>query len=185
MKKTRYLLATLGLMLALGLVVVAQVPAEIGLPAAGRARLEGYVAFRYGAEGAAVVALGRARAPWRLTPEPGAAVFGESVYFPSDLGPEWRAQDGRLPYPPQEAWCVRLEASASAGLTGGLPASEIVLVALHMNLYNGDWMVHVWPTPPALDASAGAASQASARAALSAVDCDLDQGPAAQDALLP
>jgi hypothetical protein len=43
-----------------------------------------------------------------------------------------------LPYPPEEIWCVRLQPDE-----GGAP--EVVLVALHQDLYNASWAVHELP----------------------------------------
>jgi hypothetical protein len=43
-----------------------------------------------------------------------------------------------LPYPPDEAWCVRLQPERS-----GAPVT--VLLALHQDLYNASWAVHELP----------------------------------------
>jgi hypothetical protein len=40
-----------------------------------------------------------------------------------------------LPYPPRDAWCVELRRSA-------LEEHDWVVVALHADLYNADWVVH-------------------------------------------
>ena len=43
-----------------------------------------------------------------------------------------------LPFRPKEMWCVLLEPDDRGGVTayGG------VLVGLHMDMYNADWVVH-------------------------------------------
>ena len=45
-----------------------------------------------------------------------------------------------LPYPPNEVWCVKLSSADPAAPTA-------ILVALHQDIYNADWVVHEMTDP--------------------------------------
>ncbi len=53
-----------------------------------------------------------------------------------------------LTYPPEEAWCVQLRPGAASG-PSGVPAPELVLLALHDDLYVSAWVVHELPAATA------------------------------------
>ena len=40
-----------------------------------------------------------------------------------------------LPYPPNDLWCIKLSSAAPA-------APAVIVVALHQDMYNADWVVH-------------------------------------------
>ena len=89
-----------------------------------------------------------------------AKVYGVSGYYRTDVAyGEKNAGQRPLPFPPRELWCVWLE---PAGVEGG--ASRVVFVALHQDLYGGDWLLHEVPGP---------ALSTKCRAILEAVGCDL------------
>jgi hypothetical protein len=128
------------LLAALGIVVLAEIPTKTGMPAVAQARLDEYLATAYPAGGVQVLVAVRARRAGRFGRDMSGLVFGDSVYYQSDLGPAWTETDSLLPlpYPPREVWCVLLQDSTAA--TG--PAARIVFPALHMDMYNADWLVH-------------------------------------------
>jgi len=70
-------------------------------------------------------------------------VYGDSGYYRTDVAYS-RTNVGQrpLPFPPRELWCVWLE---PAGVEGG--ARRVVFVALHQDLYGGDWLLHEAPGP--------------------------------------
>ena len=49
-----------------------------------------------------------------------------------------------LTYPPEDAWCVQLKPGPASGALG-VPAPELVLLALHEDLYVSTWVVHELP----------------------------------------
>ena len=53
-----------------------------------------------------------------------------------------------LPYPPNELWCVKLSSLDPA-------APQVVVVALHQDMYNADWVVHEVTDPKAVLAAVG------------------------------
>ncbi len=55
-----------------------------------------------------------------------------------------------LTYPPEEAWCVRLQPGAASG-PEGIPAPATVLLALHDDLYVSSWVVHELPAETAAE----------------------------------
>jgi hypothetical protein len=40
-----------------------------------------------------------------------------------------------LPYPPNDLWCVQLKRTDPA-------APQVVVIALHQDIYNADWVMH-------------------------------------------
>jgi hypothetical protein len=137
------------LLAALGVVVLAEIPAKTGMPAVARARLDQYLDSVYPAGGVQVLAAIRARSARRFDAEMSGPVFGGSAYYQTDFGPVWTERDNLLPlpYPPREMWCVLLKDSTAAN---GSDATRVVFPALHMDIYNADWLVH--ETSPDRDA---------------------------------
>jgi hypothetical protein len=132
-----------------------------GLPVAARARVAAYLDFVSRTEGVALafVDARHARQPWQFTILDSAATFGDSVFFDTSHPLRWPLPDRGpppgagltaatgapglrpLPYPVADAWCVRL-------VTAGRSRGRTVVVALHQDLYNADWILHVLVDPP-------------------------------------
>jgi hypothetical protein len=135
----------------LGLVLIR----ERGFPDNARTTLDQYLTYRQRVEARAwrVQSIVRARRPWNFTPEMSALTLGDSARYRTALDLSGQPREAPipvtttdvlanrnyqpempLPFPPQEVWCARLEASGHA------PAA--VFVALHQDLYNGAWIIH-------------------------------------------
>lgn len=146
MKRVLFLTLPLVLLVALGAVVLAQLPAEPGLPADMQALLDQYLAYTYRPGTVIVQAVDQANKPSNLGRELGYEVFGASVIYQTDLGiPGYEKGGARpLPYPPEQVWCVLLERDGTYG-----PRLEkrydAVFVALHMDIHHADLMVHKGP----------------------------------------
>jgi hypothetical protein len=128
------------LLAVLGVVVLAELPAESGMPAVARTRLDEYLAALYPSGDVQVQVAVRARHARFFDATMSGRVFGDSAYYQTDLGPVRVERDGLLPlpYPPREVWCVLLnDSSAQAWF-----AVRVVFPALHMDMYNADWLVH-------------------------------------------
>jgi hypothetical protein len=167
MKRTGALVMALLFLLALALAVTARTPGQGGLPPAARARVEQYLASRSQVGTAVAALVAPATKPWNLTGDPGTLVFGDSVNYQTDLGSAW---DGLLPvpFPPKELWCVLLQ---QGGAEPGQQSYRVVLVGLHMDMYNADWLIHVLP---------GSASDPGVWGRLSQIGCNLgldEMGP--------
>ncbi len=146
-----------------------------GMPDNARAQLNQYVAYRYPLPPTPVVLNEKQAArPWFFNAEDSAASYGDSVYYQTTVRygrvatplrfpatPEatpgyasYYAGQHPLPYPPDDLWCVRLDL--------GEQGSSIITVAMHQDLYGGDWVVHELP---------GTWSGADRAAALAQWDC--------------
>ena len=109
-----------------------------------------------------VVSTVKARKPWNFIAEMSLATFGESMYYQTEIHYSKETPDLEtdstlskepskgnlisLPYPPAEVWCVLLERENQIG--NDLPAKgsqNIVLVGLHQDLYNTDYIIHEIP----------------------------------------
>lgn len=150
------------------------------LPPSAQTELEQYLAYRYPlTPEPAVRQLSQATRPWLFKAAMSGDTYGRSTHFDTTFSyartaarparavsteqPEadWRfAFRGAapLPYPPEETWCLRLDPEPPN------PAS-VVLLAMHVDLYNGEWVVHEMP---------GEWSETERRAALSELGCALD-----------
>jgi hypothetical protein len=53
-----------------------------------------------------------------------------------------------LPYPPNDVWCVKLSSADPAAPTA-------ILVALHQDIYNADWVVHEMTDPATVLSAVG------------------------------
>lgn len=140
MRRTAFLVSAALLLAALGVVVLAKVPAEAGMPAIAQTRLDEYLAAAYPSGGVQVQAAVRAGHARRFDAAMSGRVFGNSVHYQADFGPTWTERDSLLPlpYPPREVWCVQL----NDGSAQAWPAVRVVFPALHMDMYNADWLVH-------------------------------------------
>ena len=146
MRKVLFLATTLVLLVTVGIVVVAQIPAEPGLPTDVRTLLDQYLAYTYAPGTVNRLAVERASWPGHLDRAMGYQVFGQSVIYQTDTGPAGYETGGArpLPYPPEDLWCVLLERDGTFG-----PHLEnrydVAFVALHMDIHNADLMVHTGP----------------------------------------
>lgn len=150
MKRRALLIVPVLLLVVLAFAVTAQIPQAAGLPARVETRLSQYVDSPFAPDGTSVVRVVRARKPWSFTKEMSGRVLGDSVYFQTDhsLIPARSGGPSPLPFPPKELWCALLE--CPDGSTLG--SHTILFVGLHMDIYNGDWLVHEArdPTSPEL-----------------------------------
>ena len=106
-----------------------------------------------------VVSAVEARAPWNFTPEMSVLTLGESMHYQTDIDysdemPDQEdenvlsegASSGHLiplPFPPEEIWCVFLAGEDVLDEDGLVEAAtDLVLVALHQDLYNADYILH-------------------------------------------
>lgn len=140
-------------LLGLALIAVAlgkTAPDEPGLPTGPQAALDAYVLFYNATAGekVKVVAVRQAPRPDRLGPDALSLSLGDSVYYGTDvhyyqpeetrvLSTTMEAGGGarRLPYPPEQVWCAFV-----APLVGD--GRGVVLLALHQDIYNADWVTH-------------------------------------------
>jgi hypothetical protein len=144
------------------LAVASEIPAEAGPPSVVQERLDQYNDLFVGGE-AGIRLVMRAERPWNLTKDMRWPVVGNSVHFQADQPLTWSSNKGPspLPFPPKVVWCALLETEDEAT---GAQSYSIVLVGLHIDMYNGDWMIHQAPNKPlsALDET------------LSVLGCDLE-----------
>lgn len=165
------LAAVLLLLVAAGILAGVIIPTRQGseLPASAQGLLDHYLAHTLPASPAAVAAIDRAARPSRLAAGMAGQTFGASVHFQTDMGDAGIEAGGLspLPFPPVQVWCVLLK-------DGGPPAGQVVLVALHEDLYNADWIVHQ---------GADDASSVAAQHLLSTLGCTVTPEPGDFDAL--
>jgi hypothetical protein len=143
MKRVVFLSIALILLVVLGAVVFAKIPAKTGMPAVAQFRLDQYIAYAYPDDNVNVGAAVRATMPGKFVREMSGGAFGDSVFYQTDMGPEGNLHGGArpLPYPPEDLWCVLLERDGTYGprVAGSY---DVVFVALHMDIHNADWLVH-------------------------------------------
>jgi len=159
MKRAFLLIVPALLLLALGIVVIAQTEdGGGGLPFDVQARLDEYLADQFWPGTMAVQAVARAHKPWRFTEEMTSGAFGDTVHFETTQS---SGTLGALRFPPDEVWCILLERE---GITvEEAPPSLVVFVALHMDMYVAEWIVHEAVSKP---------SSPEFRRILSTVGCD-------------
>jgi hypothetical protein len=128
-----------------------------GLPRDARAELDRYLGFEQGKSGIRPVVRQIVPATWpgRFTAPLSGTSYGDSAYYRTTnhyrepviplretrgaTGIDFFSVSGRpLPFPPERLWCVIVD-------PGTLGARRPVFVALHQDLYNADWIVHVPP----------------------------------------
>ena len=137
---------------------------EKGLPAFCHAKLDDYVHYRCSSWPAKVTvrSVARASKPRNFSPAMSFATFGDSVHFQTDLG---YTGPRPLPFPPKDVWCVLLQCDQDPL---EVPSDENVpvglFVALHLDMYTADWVVH--------EITGGACAQEFMRQA-SLLGCDL------------
>jgi hypothetical protein len=160
MRRLALLAIPLLLIVGLGIAVVAQThDGDGGLPFDSQARLDEYLADRFWPGTMAVQSVARAHKPWRFTEEMTSGAFGDSVHFQTT---QYSDTLGALRFPPDEVWCILLERK---GITvEEAPPSVVVFLALHMDMYNAEWIVHE---------TGGKPSSPELRTILSTINCDL------------
>ncbi len=82
--------------------------------------------------------------PANFNSDMSAGSFSDSLIFQTSsvVGADYSADLEPMPYPPDQVWCVLLKDGSE---------QRLVFAALHHNLYNADWIVHI---PPAAWGSA-------------------------------
>lgn len=109
--------------------------AELGRTPEWRIELDAYLRQTQGPGSGTVEVLSieRARQPYNMSADLSRTRFGNDVYY------------GRtLPYPPKRVRCVLLERQHPVGSV----THQVLLVALHEDLYWADWVVHEGETAP-------------------------------------
>ncbi len=62
--------------------------------------------------------------------------YGDTPYYQTTQRTNTRYPGQKpLPYPPSDLWCVKLSSADPA-------APSVIVVALHQDIYNADWVVH-------------------------------------------
>jgi hypothetical protein len=137
-KRVVLLVIPLFLLVGLGIAVVAQThDGDGGLPFDCQARLDEYLADQFWPGTMAVQSVARAHKPWRFTDQMTSRAFGDSVHFQTI---QYSDTLSALRFPPDEVWCVLLKRK---GITvEEAPPSMVLFAALHMDMYNADWIVH-------------------------------------------
>ena len=105
-----------------------------GLPTAGRDVLDFYLHETNLENGDLEIM--QAKNPGAFKPAISAAAYGDGSYFIMSHNSTQRAHNQNvrpLPYPPTELWCVQLGEGAN---------QQLVMVALHQDLYKATWAVH-------------------------------------------
>ena len=164
MKRTTLLLIPSLLLVVLVAAVAAEIPDRAGLPTGVQTRLDQYLASPFALGKGSVRSVQRARRPWNFSEDMSYMVLGDSVYFQTDSPLTWTEGGGPspLPFPPRELWCALLELENDAT---GERFYAVIYVGLHMDMYNGDWMVHKGP---------GGLSIQGSRERLATIGCDFE-----------
>jgi hypothetical protein len=140
-RRTILLVIPVLLLVLLLVAVAAELPEEGGIPAGVQTRLDQYLTSLSIPGQSTVLAVERARKPWNFSRDMSQLVLGDSVYFQTDASLTWRQGGGPspLPFPPKELWCALLsrQDDASDGRS-----YAVVFAGLHMDMYNGDWLIH-------------------------------------------
>ena len=78
----------------------------------------------------------QARLPHNFRREMSKTSYSNTPYYVTDqrANPDYPGQKP-LPYPPNDLWCVQLKSADST-------APQVVLLALHQDIYNADWVMH-------------------------------------------
>jgi hypothetical protein len=86
--------------------------------------------------GVAIQQYVQARLPQNFRPEMSKASYGNTPYYITTYraNPNYPGQKP-LPYPPNDLWCVKLKGTDPT-------APQVVLLALHQDIFNADWVMH-------------------------------------------
>ncbi|MGD9148381.1 MAG: hypothetical protein PVI80_22650 [Anaerolineae bacterium] len=164
MKRASLLVIPLLLLALLVVAVTAEIPERAGLPTGVQACLDQYIASSFTPSQTSILAVKRAQRPWNFSQALSDRVLGDTVYFQTDDSLTWTGESGPspLPFPPKELWCAIL---AGQDDVNGQRGYSIVFVGLHMDMYNGDWLVHETGENP---------FTAESEAALSQIGCQME-----------
>ncbi len=99
--------------------------------------------------GTAVRQYVQARLPQNFRAEMSKASYGNTPYYVTThrANPKYPGQKP-LPYPPNDLWCVQLTSADPA-------APQVVVIALHQDIYNADWVMHEVTDPETVLAAVG------------------------------
>ncbi|HTP09044.1 MAG TPA: hypothetical protein VMP08_12390 [Anaerolineae bacterium] len=91
----------------------------------------------------------QAHLPQSFRAEMSKASYGNTPYYVTDhrVNPNYPGQKP-LPYPANDLWCVKLKSSDPK-------APPVVLLALHQDIYNADWVMHEVTDPDTVLAAVG------------------------------
>jgi hypothetical protein len=161
MKKGTLLIIPLMLLVVLVVAVAAEIPDGADLPPGAGQRLADYIGASFPPGTVTMQTAERATRPWNFGEEMSSTSFGSSVHFQTDTGPTQtqRLNLSALYYPPVEIWCLLLEREEGAEIS-----YAVVFLAQHVDLHNGDWLIHE---------AGDDLSSPQFRETLSAVGCDL------------
>jgi hypothetical protein len=157
-KRASLLMIPLLLLAVLVVAVTAEIPERAGLPTGVQTCLDRYIVSPFAPSQANVLVVRRAQKPWNFSRALSDRVLGDTVYFQTDASLTWTMGSGPspLPFPPKELWCAIL---AGQDDVSGEKTYSIVFVGLHMDMYNGDWLVHETGESPFTAESEQALSQ--------------------------
>jgi hypothetical protein len=153
------------LLVLLVIAVAAEIPESPGLPTGVQTCLDRYIASSFAPSQANVLVVRRAQRPWNFSRALSERVLGDTVYFQTDASLTWTVGSGPspLPFPPKELWCAIL---AGGDVLSGEKEYSFVFVGLHMDMYNGDWLVHETVNSPFTSDSEATLSQIGCEMAL-------------------
>ncbi len=99
--------------------------------------------------GVAIKQYVQASLPQNFQAEMSKASYGNTPYYVTThrANPDYPGQMP-LPYPPNDLWCVKLTSTDPA-------APHMVVLALHQDMYNADWVMHEVTDPEAVAATVG------------------------------
>jgi hypothetical protein len=80
------------LLLALGVVVSAEIPAQTGMTRMAQVRLDQYLDYAHPSGAVTVQTAVHAEKPWNFDKAMSGGAFGDSVYFQTDSGPTWTVE---------------------------------------------------------------------------------------------
>jgi len=91
----------------------------------------------------------QASLPQNFRAEMSKASYGNTPYYVTAhrANPDYPGQKP-LPYPPNDLWCVQLKSTDPA-------APQVVVIALHQDIYNADWVMHEVTDPETVLATVG------------------------------
>jgi len=135
--------------LVLIVLIAGLVIAEIGQTPLWRAELHKYISDRSTAldKEMTVVYTARARRPHLFEAHEGHATWGGGRHFRTDHSYSPRKAYGTtvLPFPPEQVWCVLVQ---RRHCPGGSLEGHVIFVALHLDLYYAEWIVHEGESEP-------------------------------------
>ena len=91
----------------------------------------------------------QARLPQNFTVDMSKASFSNTPYYETDcrFNPDYAGYKP-MPYPPNDLWCIKVSSADPK-------APRVIVVALHQDIYNADWVVHEVTDPEAVLGAVG------------------------------